>query len=106
MIGKIRRKLKKMTAIWDLMSRRSRSGNLSRFRQGLEAAYLWARNGVSPRYYMCAGLYRCNLSWRDKNQHLDAKKFLREVNKFNPKGFAGTTPSLGWRVWDHSWRVD
>lgn len=47
-------------------------------------AALWVQNGVKPPYYLCAGLYRRELTWRDKCAHIDDPRYRRLIDKVNP----------------------
>ncbi len=78
------RRLRQLPRTARIVRRRAAEGNLSALRQLREIAYLWLTNGITPGYYCAAGLYRKQLSWKQKCDFLSAKKYqrrLRDINK-------------------------
>lgn len=76
-------KVRKLIATAQIYRRRSREGHLPVWRQLLETAYLWSKNGVDPTYYATAGLYRRSLKWRDKCNHISGSRHLRLLRRAN-----------------------
>ncbi len=54
---------------------RAAAGALPWWRQCLEMVRLALRNGIGPGLYMKAGLYRRDLSWRDKTDFIGSHRF-------------------------------
>ncbi|UEX77323.1 sugar-transfer associated ATP-grasp domain-containing protein [Spiribacter halobius] len=73
-----------MRAFWALAAERERAGHLGRFRQGLEAAILYACRGVGPGYYQMAGFWEKGVPWRDKAGHLSTMAYRKALQRLNP----------------------
>jgi len=67
-----------------LMRQRAREGHLSFLRQSIEMLALALLTGNGPGYYLAAGHYRQEISWRDKRMHLGGKAYRDRVSVLNP----------------------
>jgi hypothetical protein len=63
---------------------KSREGHLPASRQFVEMAYLLLYRGLKPSYYHAAGLWRREIPWRDKRDHLGSKEFSKRLKAINP----------------------
>ena len=77
------RRLAMIGLISKLMRRRAEEGNLPAIQQFFENMYLWIRNGITPGYYCAAGLYRKQLSWKQKCEFISDRKFERRLARIN-----------------------
>ena len=66
------------------MRRLEREGHHAAIRQLWELIQLRARRGIGPVFYLRAGLYRRELSWRDKLDYVAGKKYDRLIHSVNP----------------------
>jgi hypothetical protein len=74
-------------ATWRIIRRRSAEGHLGVLRQLCEMLALWLRAGVRPPYYLKAGLYRRELSWREKREHVSTRDYHRLITLVNPPAY-------------------
>jgi hypothetical protein len=71
--------------LWVSLSvRKSREGHLRTSQQLFEMAYLYLFRGLPPSYYHSAGLWRKEIPWRDKKDHLNCREFTRRLDALNP----------------------
>lgn len=67
-----------------LMSQRAREGHLSVSKQLAEMTGLALLTGNGPGYYLTAGFYQRNISWRDKTMHLGSGAYRDRLSVLNP----------------------
>jgi hypothetical protein len=77
-------RLARARATWRLMRRRAAEGHQGALRQLGEMAVLWVRSGLRPPYYLKAALYRRELSWRQKREHVSTRDYHRLITRVNP----------------------
>lgn len=65
------------------MRRLEREGHHAAIRQIWELIQLKTRRGIGPVFYLRAGLYRRELSWRDKLGYVAGKKYDRLIHRVN-----------------------
>ena len=66
------------------MRRLENEGHETATRQLWELIQLKSRRGIGPVFYLRAGLYRRELSWRDKLDYVAGKKYDRLIHRVNP----------------------
>jgi hypothetical protein len=77
-------RLAKVGALWRDLRRREREGHTPAVRALWELARLRRHNGVSPMYYLLAGLYRRELSWDDKLAYVGPPRLKAYLDRINP----------------------
>lgn len=77
-------RLAKVTALWRELRRREREGHLPATRAVVELLRLQRRNGVSPMYYLLAGLYRRELTWEEKDAYVGQERLKEYLDRINP----------------------
>jgi len=74
----------KLRVLWQVVRRRAAEGHPSVARQLGEMAFLWLRSGVKPPLYLAAGLYRRELSWRDRFAYIGERRYRMYIHQINP----------------------
>ncbi len=75
--------IQKLAAQLRVANSKAAAGGLPLWRQILEMAYLFARNGLGPGYYLMARFWRRDLPMSTKRQHWNGRRYLRFVHKIN-----------------------
>lgn len=70
--------------LWRQMRRLERAGHHRAIRQMQELVWLRLRRGIGPAFYLRAGLYRRELSWKDKLAYVAGERYTRLVHSVNP----------------------
>jgi hypothetical protein len=77
-------KLARAASLWRHLRRLEREGHCTAGRQFWEIIQLRVRRGIGPVFYLRAGLYRRELSWRDKLEYVAGAKYERLIHRVNP----------------------
>jgi hypothetical protein len=77
-------KLTQVRSLWRHMRRLEGEGHYSAIYQAWELIRLRIRRGIGPFLYLRAGLYRRELSWKDKLAYVSGRKYYRLIHSVNP----------------------
>ncbi len=77
-------KLTRARSLWRHMRRLEAEGHHSTIHQAWELIRLRIRRGIGPAFYLRAGLYRRELSWKDKLQYVEGRMYERLIHSVNP----------------------
>ncbi len=70
-----------------VMRRREREGAHPMIRQAAEMVYLRFRNGIPPYYYFGGALYRRDIRWKEKLEHVYGEHYLKLIRRINPEEY-------------------
>jgi len=74
----------RIRSLWRHMRRLEVEGHHSAIHQAWELIRLKIQRGIGPAFYLRAGLYRRELSWKDKLAYVGASKYDRLIHSVNP----------------------
>jgi hypothetical protein len=86
-MGGISRRIAAFQQYLIVMRRRESEGALPVFRQTAELVYLRLRNGIPPYYYFGGALYRRDIPWREKLEHVYGDHYLKLIRRLNPEEY-------------------
>ncbi len=74
----------RVRSLWRHMRRLEAEGHHSAIHQTWEVIRLKIQRDIGPAFYLRAGLYRRELSWKDKLTYVDGSNYERLIHSINP----------------------